>query len=567
MRRSRQIGRDSLDEARRALAEGDWPRARARFESALERADSAAAHEGLSWAAWWQSDAETLFRARERAYAIYSRNKDRRGAARMAMWLASDFLEFRGEAAVASGWRRRAARLLQGLAPAAEHGWLAVHEGAVALEVDGAPAAGRRHGARAVAIGRRVGAFDVEVVGRAIEGLALVMEGRVGQGMPLLDEAATAAAAGELRELLSVGWTLCYLVLACECVGDFDRASEWCRRVEELALRLRFRYWRGVCRVHYATVLAWRGVWDQAETELVGAARDLAVSRPLLAPEATVRLAELRRCQGRLDEAERLFGEAPMSPLATIGLARLALARGTPRAAASGLERLLRRLPPEARLRRAEALEVLIDAQAAAGQPRRARAALRALRSIARAAGTGPLRAAACRAEGVVAAADGAHERASRCFEQAVALFARSGAPFAGACARIDLASSLRASAQPETAAREAHAALATLERLGAAREVRRARALVGRAAGAPPASPLTAREREVLALVAKGLGDKQVATALGLSPHTVHRHVANVHVKLGVSSRAAAVAQAIAQGLVAPWPGRAMPEAQRHMA
>jgi ATP/maltotriose-dependent transcriptional regulator MalT len=567
VRLSRQAGRDPLDDARRALAEGEWTRARARFESALTRTDSAEAHEGLSWAAWWLSDPETLFRERERAYALYSGDEDRRGAARMAMWLASDSLEFRGEAAVASGWRRRAARLLQGLVPSAEHGWLAAHEGAVALEVEGAPAAGRRHGARAVGIGRRVGAIDIEVVGRAIEGLALVMEGRVAQGMPLLDEAAAVAAAGELRERLSVGWTFCYVVLACECVGDFDRAGEWCRRIEALARRLRFRYWRGVCHVHYATVLAWHGAWDQAETELVRAARDLAVSRPVQAPEAIVRLAELRRCQGRLDEAERLFGEAPMSPLATIGLARLALARGAPRAAASGLERLLRRLPPEARLRRAEALEVLIDAHTAVGQPGRARAALRALRSIARAAGTGPLRAAACRAEGVVAAADGAHERASRCFEQAVALFARSGAPFAGACARIELASSLRASDQPETAVREARAALATLERLGAAREVRRARALMERATGTAPASPLTAREREVLALVAKGLGDKQVAAALGLSPHTVHRHVANVLVRLGVSSRAAAVAQAVAQGLVAPWPRRAMPESLRRMA
>ena len=69
--------------------------------------------------------------------------------------------------------------------------------------------------------------------------------------------------------------------------------------------------------------------------------------------------------------------------------------------------------------------------------------------------------------------------------------------------------------------------------------------------AGLPPSSPpdqhtpaaLTAREREVLLLVAEGLTDAQIADRLVLSPHTVHRHVANVRTKLGVPSRAAAAA------------------------
>jgi pimeloyl-ACP methyl ester carboxylesterase/DNA-binding CsgD family transcriptional regulator len=62
------------------------------------------------------------------------------------------------------------------------------------------------------------------------------------------------------------------------------------------------------------------------------------------------------------------------------------------------------------------------------------------------------------------------------------------------------------------------------------------------RAASRPPASiALTAREREVLLLVAEGLTDAQIAERLVLSAHTVHRHVANARTKLGVSSRAAA--------------------------
>lgn len=58
-------------------------------------------------------------------------------------------------------------------------------------------------------------------------------------------------------------------------------------------------------------------------------------------------------------------------------------------------------------------------------------------------------------------------------------------------------------------------------------------------------AGDLTEREREVLVLVARGLTDSEIARELVLSPHTVHRHVANIRLKLGAGSRAAAVAAA----------------------
>jgi DNA-binding NarL/FixJ family response regulator len=63
--------------------------------------------------------------------------------------------------------------------------------------------------------------------------------------------------------------------------------------------------------------------------------------------------------------------------------------------------------------------------------------------------------------------------------------------------------------------------------------------------------SPLTARESEVLRLVAVGLSNREIASSLVLSEHTVHRHVANVLRKLGQSSRAAAAASATRAGLI----------------
>jgi DNA-binding CsgD family transcriptional regulator len=64
-------------------------------------------------------------------------------------------------------------------------------------------------------------------------------------------------------------------------------------------------------------------------------------------------------------------------------------------------------------------------------------------------------------------------------------------------------------------------------------------------------AGPLTDREREVLRLVAEGLSDGEIAERLVLSPHTVHRHVANIRTKLRQPSRAAAAAHAARLGLI----------------
>ena len=82
---------------------------------------------------------------------------------------------------------------------------------------------------------------------------------------------------------------------------------------------------------------------------------------------------------------------------------------------------------------------------------------------------------------------------------------------------------------------------------------LRAVRGFLGAAVDETPAdeSPLSGREREVLALIATGLSDADIAEQLVLSPHTVHRHVANVRRKLRQPSRAAAVAEAARLGLI----------------
>ena len=74
-------------------------------------------------------------------------------------------------------------------------------------------------------------------------------------------------------------------------------------------------------------------------------------------------------------------------------------------------------------------------------------------------------------------------------------------------------------------------------------------RAPAGTVPGTEGIALLSTREREIMALIAEGLTDAQIAVRLHVSPHTVHRHVANVRTKLGVGSRAAAAARIAAVG------------------
>lgn len=541
----------------KALRRAAWEEARSCFETDLAAVESPVALEGLSWATWWMNDADVVLDARERAYRLYREAGEHRGAARMAVWLASDVLDFRGEPAVSAGWLRRAHRLLDGKSLAPEHGWLAVHEGTIALDLEGDTQTARRLGQECAEIGKALGVLDLEMLGIALEGQALVREGEVAAGMRALDEAAAAAVAGELEELVSVGWSCCSLIKACEQVRDHDRASQWSQQTIAFAKRVRFDPWFGICRSFYATVLMWRGMWVEAERELKAAHADMATTRPPWAAEAIVRLGELRICQGRLGDAERLFSQVDFHPRAQLGIATAALTRGDTSAAVALAERVLRNLPASERAGKIPALELVARARVRAKDAAGARAAIEELQPLTAAFGTPALRASASRVTGLVAALEGDRNEARAHLEDAVDLFARSGAPFETACARLDLARALAASGVGDLAKGEARAASEALRDLGASHMAGEAMALIDELCGSHPAAPpsartvLTRREAEVLRLIATGLSDREMATRLHLSEHTVHRHVSNILAKLAVPSRAAAVAIAADQGLI----------------
>jgi DNA-binding NarL/FixJ family response regulator len=194
----------------------------------------------------------------------------------------------------------------------------------------------------------------------------------------------------------------------------------------------------------------------------------------------------------------------------------------------------------------------MVRATAAAGETDAAAAHLSELRSIAEVVGTRPLHATACFCEGLVAGAAGDDETARAKLEEAVHLFATSGAAFELARTRLALARVLAALGREGAAAREAALALERLDEIGAAAEAARARELLGDLGGPAAAAPavpcdelLTRRQLEVVRLVSHGLTDAEIAERLVLSKHTVHRHLQNAYASLGCSSRAAAVAEA----------------------
>lgn len=518
-----------------ALSQRRWPHARSLFERAVAGAPSAAALEGLAWATWWLDDAEATLAARERAYRRYRDGGDEAGAARAAMWLASDHADFRGALSVGRGWLVCARRLLDGCAPCAEQGWLAFFEAYFALG-GGEPEIARRLAASTAELGRTLGVIDLEMLGLALEGTALVALARIPQGMRCLDEAAGTALADEGQLPISGAWTCCLMIDACESVGDLERARQWCDRVTEFARRNESAYLLGICRTHYAAVHLLRGEWERAEAELVAAVEAFERSRPPYAAGAIAWLAELRRRQGRPRDALALIERAPSHPRSLLCRAAVALDTNDAREAVELAERSLRQTAADARFDRAAVLELLVRARARQGELETARGALAELEETARLVGTAPLRAATALAAATVQAAAQSHERARVLFEDAIDLFAGCGLPFEGAQARLQLAATLRALARGDAAAREAAAARSALDELGAR-------------AGLHPR--LTPRETEVLRLAAAGLTNVQISQRLVVSPHTVHRHMTNVLRKLELPSRAAAAAHAAREGLL----------------
>jgi tetratricopeptide (TPR) repeat protein len=242
--------------------------------------------EALAEAAWWLCKTDESIAARQRAYAAFRDAKDDRGAARAAARLFHDHF-YRGEGAVAVGWLRRGFRHLEGAPDCVEGGWLQMaeaelhlHQGPLEQAEDGA--------AHAIQVAREHGDADLAAVAMQIQGRALVAQGRIEEGLALLDEAMTCVLTGELAPLYT-GWVYCSVILACKDLADLQRASEWTEaaRLWCEALPATTPYRQGLCRIYRGEVLALRGAWAEAEAEMRRAHQELLAHKPRGAAEAS----------------------------------------------------------------------------------------------------------------------------------------------------------------------------------------------------------------------------------------------------------------------------------------
>ena len=470
-------------------------------------------------------------------------------AARCACWLAVGLLE-RGEPAQCGGWIARARRVLdEHGSDSVERGYLLLPEGMRVL-AEGDYGGAAEVFARALAIGLRFGDPDLAALGRLGQGRALIRLGKAVEGVSLLDEAMVAVTAGELSPLVA-GDLYCGVIAGCQEIFDWRRAQEWTAALSRwCAAQPDLVPYRGQCLLRRAELMQLHGEWTEAAAEARRACERLAEPAGQAGLGAAFyQLGELHRLRGESAEAEEAyrqavrFGRRPQP-----GLALLRLALGEVDAALASIRNAVAETPE--RRGRPRLLAALVEIALAAGDLEAARSAAEELEAAALELGAPYLRALARQSAGAVLLARDEPRAALGALREAEDLWRRLEAPFDAARTRTLAALACRALGDEIGAAMELDAVGGALRAIGAAPELARVERMRREPAGRG-AGKLTARELEVLRLVATGLSNRAIAGRLRISEKTVARHVSNIFLKLGLSSRSAATAYAYRHALV----------------
>jgi DNA-binding NarL/FixJ family response regulator len=478
----------------------------------------------------------------ERAHHAYLTVGDARRAARCAWWIGHNLL-FHGEAAPAMGWFARGQRLLEREKhDCVERGYLLIPT-LLQHVFSGDPYAAYDTAAEVAAFGERFGDQDLVALGLMEQGHALVRQGRTEEGLRLVDETMVAAMTGELSAIVA-GIVYCNTIAFCREVYELRRAREWttaltrwCEQQPEMVAH------QGLCLVHRAEIMTLGGAWRDAleESRRVGEQFAQGALNQLALGHAAYRQGEIHRLLGEFRTADAAyretsrFGTEPQP-----GLALLRLAQGNKEASAASIRRAVSETTQP--LRRAALLPAYVEIMLAVSDAEAARSACRELEEIAERQGTDMLAAMAAQARGTVALTEGDAQAALVALRRAWQLWREVEAPYEVARVRVLLGLTCRSLGDEDTAALELAAARGVFAELGAVPDVARVDSLTPKTTHRVMHG-LTARELQVLRLVAAGKSNREIASALVVSERTIARHLQNIFAKLRVSSRTAAAA------------------------
>ncbi len=537
----------AVDEARAAFDRNAWVDARDLFSSETDLGPDDL--ERLATAAYLTGRVNTAVEAMERAHHAFAQSGEVLRSVRCTFWLGMSLM-MHGEHARGGGWFARGQHILEEqVVDCVERGYLQVPAALHALGSGDAEAAYRGF-VGVTAIADRFGDPDLRTLGRLGQGQALLLKGDTTAGMSKVDETMVAVTTGDVSPIVA-GIVYCATIIACRDAFDIRRAQEWTSELSRwCATHQDLKPYRGQCLVHRSEIMQLRGEWADAMAEVRRAVDHLSdpPGDPVLGM-ALYQQAELLRLRGELDQAEARYREASEYGHTTQpGLALVRLAQGRLDDASAAIRRAL--TEADGAVERSRVLAAYVEISLGAGDVDAARAAAGELNGIAARFDSLYLRALVKVAQGSLLLADGDVAGACAALRRAWTAWHELDAPYEGACVRLRMAEACRQLGDHDTANMELDSARRIFEQLGATRDLARVRQL-SEPDTAIPAAGLTAREIEVLRLMATGATNREIADRLVISEHTARRHLQNIFGKIGVSSRTAATAYAYDHGLV----------------